>query len=442
MFRLPLLFVVVAALCACGPKPRPIPDAGEEDAGIDAGVDAGRPRGDDPPNGWSVVAELPAGAMASTQLGPSVSSAGDQYGQPLVAGVHDDPNGDMTRLDTRVFFTRWNGETKKFDDLKTIEIVGEIDLAFPARQVSIARDPDTGQIGIAYVKSDNSIRLAYSDDEGANFSLITASPTPPTAALVSNPSLAMKGGTIHVAYVQGSDLRYRKRVGTGSFVEETPPGSLGFVNGPVSLALDSAGNVGIAALKANGPMEAEAVFWRPGGAVTTIATSNGVDVSLPERKPSITLTFVGDKPHVAYHLRRDAPAPMNDNTPELFYAKASDAAGTTWSTPLAMPRNGNGVTYHSTRWYQAVQVDTTGRVSVAGNFAAQGALTMCGGPKLARSDDGVTFTTCAPANSPAQFAGESLTMWPHKLNKQTLIFHYPSRSNANLKAGVVMWREP
>jgi hypothetical protein len=435
-----LAFLVVFTAC---PKKTTVADAGpEEDAGADAGVDAGWPRGDDPPAGWSVIQELPASAMPMTRLGVAVASAPDQHGHPLVAYLEDDPNGDGLRQDTRLFFTRWNGVARAWTQPTQVEVTGEIDVGGASRQVSVARDPDTGRIGIAYVRfTDNVVRYAWSDDDGVNFSLTVASQMP-SAALMSNPSLVMKGGTASIAYVSGSDLVVRRRVGNGAFSEERlATGTV--LQAPVSLALDSEGRLGVAFFKSLGGGLAEVAFWRPGAASShTIATSGPVDVSVPERLPSVSLVFVGTTPHVAYHLRNQEPAVANDQTPELFYAKASDSTGATWNTPVAIPRNGNGVTYHSTRSFQGLTVEASGRVRVAANFAANGAITMCGGPKLAKSDDGITFTTCAPLNSPAQFAGEWLSLWQHAPGKLTLIFHYPNRANANLKPGVVMWREP
>jgi hypothetical protein len=441
MTRTLLALGTLALLTAC-PRPRPSFDAGvEEDAGVDAGVDAGWPRGEAPPTGWSVIAELPADAGVATRLGVSVASAPDQHGHPMVAWLQEDPNGDGQRQDTRLLFSRWSGALPGFTQPRQLEVVGAIDVSAPLRQVSVARSTESGRIGVAYVREqDNVVRYAWSDDEGANFSLQNVSAVP-SAATVSNPSLALKGDTALVAFVRGSELVLRKRVGDAMWTEETAPATFA-LQGPVSLALDADGQPGVAFFKDALGGFAELVFWRPGSAVRTVATSGAVNVAAADKRPSVTLTFAGGVPHLAFHLRNQEPAPMSDQTPELFYARATDASGATWSTPVAIPRNGNGVTFHSTRAYQGLAVEPSGRVRIAAHFAANGALTMCGGPKLARSDDGATFTTCAPNGSPIQFGGEWLSLWQHAPAKLTLIFHYDNRSNANLKPGVVMWREP
>lgn len=442
MFRFVLVASFAAALLACGPKPRPIPDAGEEDAGMEE-VDAGRQRGTDPANGWSNALELSPDAGSLTRLGVSLASAADQFNQPLLAGVIDDPNSDGNRDDVRVFFTRWDGATAKFEEPRTVEVVGPIDLSHPNRQVSVARDAVTGRIAVAYVKAaNNTVRLAVSDDEGANFSLSTVSDEP-RAALMANPSLALAGDTAHLAWLQGSDLMYRTRVGAGAWTDQSPGSGVVLGGRPLSLALDAAGAPGIAYFRSVNGTSAELVFWRPGSSPVTVATADLLDLTASDRAPSVSLTFEGTTPHLAFHLRKVAPLATADDTTELWYAKATDS-GATWGTPVAIPRtvDGTGTAWHSTQWYQAISIESTGRVSIAANWQATGTPAACNGPKLARSTDGLAFTTCAPAATPVQRAGQWLSMWSHKPGKQTLLFFYEPRANPSIKAGVVMWREP
>ncbi len=441
MTRCLALLAFSALVMACGPRHQTV-DAGPDDAGIDAGVDAGRVRGDDPPTGWSVAIPTPADAGSLTHYGVSVSSTGDQFGQPLIAGLIDDPNADGDRSDTRLIFTRWDGTARAFAPSQLIEVVGAIDVSHPNRQVSIARDDVTGRIGIAYVKSDQSLRLAFSDDEGANFTLVAVSTSP---GAYSNPSLVLHDGVTHLAYQKGTTLTYA--TGASSLVEQPVPGPAVGLAAPVSLVLDSAFEPGVAYFQLVGAGPAAAVaFWRPGSMPTVIADSNGVDVSPSLLRPSVALTFVGTTPHVAYHLRRTVET-NTDSDPELFYAVATDGTGTTWKTPVAIPRNDTGLgAFHSTRWYEAIAVDTMGNLAIGANFYLHGGVTLCGGPKLARSTDGLTFQTCAPNPTPVQFAGTWLTMWHHRPGKLTMVFAYDlpegSRANPLIKPGFLIWREP
>ena len=348
MLRITCCVLFSVSLLACGPRTPPRPDAGEE---VDAGMepDAGRLAGDDLPNGWQVAAELPAGAAPSTRLGISVAAVGDQFEYPLIAALYEDPNGDLNYDDNRIVYTRWDGVTKAFEPLKTIEVVGGAASTLPNRQISIARDPQTGRIGVAYIKpQNNAVRLAVSDDEGANFSLSTLSE--PVAALMSNPSLALAGDTAHVAWSQGSELMYRKRVGAGALVAQSP-GTIVLGGRAVSLAVDSAGNAGVAFFVAAANNSADLAFWRPGSPPAVVASADGLDstATTPPQDftPSVSLTFVGTTPHLAYHLRKLA----DEDATELCYLAATDS-GATWSAPVGVPRNGSALGTHSTQNYR------------------------------------------------------------------------------------------
>lgn len=442
--------VVIAAACAallvaCGPK-KYSTDAGVEE--IDAGpppVDAGRPRGDDAPLRWTTAVELPATAAATTRLGVSLSAAPDQYGQPLIAGVYDDPNGDGLKQDDRVFFTRWNGVDKKFQDLKTLEVVGEIELGHPHRQVSLARDEVTGRLAVAFVKGTDTIRVAFSDDEGETFSLVTASDN--SAGLtVSDPALAVKNGSLYLAFRQGEQVVYRQQTAAGTWSSQTPPlgaADTRVFNAGLALALDSAGHPALAYFGAPALDTPHLLFWRPGSATATeVATAGTVLHTDLNRAPSVSLAFAGELPRVAYHLRSVEPLATADNTPELSYAVATDAAGTAWGTPIGIPRNGDNTKSNSTRWYQALTVEGV-KANVAANFAANGLVgALCGGPKLARTENGTFFQTCSPTGSPYNFAGEWVNAWNHAPGKLTVLFHYDQRANPNGKPGIAMWREP
>src|SRR5262245_38018638 len=144
--------IITLALVACGPKPTFHQDSGpDEDAGVDAGVDAGRPRGEDPGTGWQVALPLSADAGATTRVGVSASLALDQFGQPMIAAIIVDPNADGVLQDGRLVFTRWDGVAKAYQPPVAIEVIGDIDVSHPNRQVSLARHPTTGVIGVAYV---------------------------------------------------------------------------------------------------------------------------------------------------------------------------------------------------------------------------------------------------------------------------------------------------
>jgi hypothetical protein len=439
-----LLLSAVVVLCACGPQRRPPPV--EEDAGVDAGTpDAGRPRGDDPPSGWQQVLKLEADAGG--RIGTNVVSAADRYGQPLVATAHFDPNGDGDGADTRILFTRWNGASRSFDPPVRVEtVLGDLASASkPTRNVSLAYDRSTGRIGLAYLKA-GEIRFAYSNDDGVTFSLQTVSAGSTT---VSHPQLALRDDVTHLVFVQDGQLKYRKRTGiSGAFADENGPAvnaSTQAVDVAPSLALDEMGRPGIAYFVSEpSALTAQLAFWRPGtGMATEVASSGTVEVQ-GLRAPGVTLAFNGVQPRVAFHLRK-VPPTAPDMGEELFFAQASNAEGTMWSGPVALPRNSytgaTGLVAHSTRWYQAI-VSTAARTLVSAYYGAQGVIGQCGGPKLATSTTGASFTTCSPTGTPYGFAGEWVTMWEHTAGKVTLVFNSETPGGSALQPGVVMWREP
>lgn len=421
-------------------------DAGPEvDAGFDAGFDAGWPRGEDPPLRYSNALVLDAGAAASSRLGVSVALTLDQHGQPLLAALSVDPNGDDNRDDDRVLFTRWLGVPRAdagsgFIEPVIIETVGAIDIADPNRQIAVSRDDVTGVIGIAYV-AQQGIRLGLSEDDGLNWSLETASTSAFTR--VSNPQLVLHDGRTHLAYVEDDKVVYRTRAGKALFQEQTVPlvgDATLHLALPISMALDDAGNVGLSYFV--GTPGTRLAFWRPGAATATqIADAALIDNAAPAKKPSVTLTFLGALPRVAYHLLTSAEV----TAPQLWYAAASDAAGTTWGTPVGIPRFGALAAPEGTHWYQGLAVDAD-RVFVAAFFGLTPStpLQQCRGPRTSVSTNGTAFTTCSPDGTTFGFAGQWINVARHAAKKATIAFFYNSRANPAMgaKPGVILWREP
>jgi hypothetical protein len=202
--------------------------------------------------------------------------------------------------------------------------------------------------------------------------------------------------------------------------------------------VDSAGNAGVAYFVSVNATSADLAFWRPGGTASIVASADMLDLTAAGFDPSVALAFVGTTPHLAYHLRKVADV----NATELWYLKSNNT-GTTWAAPVAIPRNSSSATeFHSTRYYEALAIEPSGRVSVAAPWSSTGTQTNCNGPKLSRSPDGVAFTTCSPLGSPIQRGGDWINLWTHGPAKQTLVFHYDARTNPGIKAGIVLWQEP
>jgi hypothetical protein len=451
--RSALAVLVALTLLGCGPRPRPDAGTPDEDAGTDAGApDAGREKGQDPPNGYSYALPIPAGTSAAARFGVSASAVLDQFNQPMLAAINVDPNGDGVFQDNVLVFTRWNGASRAFEAARSVEVVGEIDVSHPNRQVSLARDVESGRIGIAYVKTGGAIRLAISDDEGANWTLETATAASSVGHALSNPQLALKGGKVWLAYFDSAagpqsqpDIVVRTRTSGAAFTDSKAPlpGSYDEVAaGPLALALDSTGAPGLAYfMRRAADPTVGLFFWRPaqnGATAWAIADSANTsnDGGTP-RQPSVSLAFSGDLPRVAYHLV------TTDPDAQVWFASSSANDGSAFSNRVAIPRNGSPGALEGTQWYQAIAVEGA-KVAIVANFASGPAPQICGGPKLAKSNDGTSFTTCAPDNQRLfSRSGEFPSLMHHAPGKLTLLFNYESRANPSLPGGgVVLWREP
>ncbi|MFT3836122.1 MAG: hypothetical protein QM723_03880 [Myxococcaceae bacterium] len=454
-----VLFVTTLALVACGGKKPPPPpvDGGMDDGGTDSGIpDAGRPRGMDPASGFTVALPLPDSTATTLRVGVSAALALDQYGQPMLACVNTDPNGDGAPDDNQVVFTRWNGVTKAYEPPVILSTVGDIDVADPSQQVSLARDSVSGTIYAAFVNQDKAVKVAYSLDEGKTWSQETASDNP-GAHTLKNPQVAAHGDTVFVAYLEAdsrctgagcSDIVWRSRTGSGSYSARAtmpvPAGYDGATLTPYQLAVDSQGKAAIAAaFEQTAGLDVAIGFFRTEQTSSALVTTSGsTDNTATNDKPSVSLAFDGaNVPSVAFHLLTPTA-----NT-QLWYATASASDGAVWGAPVAIPRNSAGAGMEGTRWYQSLAIDSNGKRVIGADHESSPTPQQCsGGPKIARSNDGNTWTVCRPDTGGATgtfgFAGEFIHAGFHAAGKATLLFNYENRSNPTIHAGVILWRDP
>ena len=272
--------------------------------------------------------------------------------------------------------------------------------------------------------------------------------------LLSNPSIVLRNGAIHVAYFEaeapcgmpecGQVIYRRQAAGATTFTDATSPVPAGTdvtLARPFSLAVDSAGNAGLTYFA--GPLAAGAgpvslLFWRPSGTTTTQVADSGP--GLIPRTSSVSLTFSDANPRVAYHL------PLSTSvTGQLWYGAATDAMGSTF-TRVEIPRNSAGSTFEGTSSFQAIALDPTGKLAIAASHVGPSVDQGCkGGPKVARSSDGTTFVTCRPdtgSNGVFGFAGLWMNAAFHKADKLTLAFTYETNANPLVTGGVIVFRQP
>lgn len=437
-------------------------------ATFDAGIsptDAGASSGDGapapdaatcnqaPPSGTITLA---AAQVASAKAyGQETALALDENGDPLVAFSSGGSGGQL-------FFFRWDRCAGAFTTPVVVDAVGiaarEVDENQPAREVSIARDPKSGAIAIAYAKTfaDNAnpgqaIYVAKSTDKGATWKSEQLSVHPGDEAGdihdALSPAVTFAQGKIWVAYTQSYVYC------DGGFKDTGQPRCEGFLldgdlgawnrqvivrgsNGhvsagkPMGIDTDAAGNVGVAFVTEPETGYNRVVeFWRPGSKPVDVFDS----ANEQNDSPVVNLRFFGTKPRVAAHLVRDAK-----DTYDILYSQSDD--GTTWSPFVTVPRDvtrDDGVS-------QSLAVGSKGQVAIAANDSGgTDATPKCGSPKIARSADGSTFDACGADTKPENgTSGDYVSAAYGPDDKLQLVFYNGDTESATHGVGVLYWREP
>jgi hypothetical protein len=342
-----------------------------------------------PPAGFSTIVPRP-GEHPDTALGRFISPVLDSNGDPAAAFVYADPRGTGRNNDTQLMFVAWNRATYRWKEPVVVAAMGPFDPRPPAPCISITRDAQTGTYGIAWVDPDNKrVKLAISRDAGVTWSvedLLTGSRP------VSGPSLAFFGGKafFSVALEDRGTLEYMTG-GTddepSSWKSETAPmlpGNNGVLRGS-SLALDGKGVPALAYWqRLNNSNFCTLTFWRPGGAQPVKVVDTGASGYAPD---GVILAFAGTQPRMVLDSRLDRSRIVS------HYSVFSNDGGVTWSRPVAIPDDGN----EHMGGYMSFAVSADGREAFAGDVAGGTTDRMqCPWPKLSRTADLASWTTCAP----------------------------------------------
>lgn len=381
----------------------------------------------------------------------------DEKGDPMVAYVHYDANGDSNGDDSTLYFTRWDRCNGVWTAPVSVDTVGSV--TGKGRQVSLTRDAVTGAIGIAFqhigpppptfVNNTPEVWVGQSTDKGKTWttsqvSVHTASQEGDIHS-ASDPSLAMSNGKMFLAYFQNNiDCDNLDGGATdtcnGWYAEGTSaawtrstlpnlPGGFG-LQGGVSLALDSANKPGVAYLVTpNTAYNTQVAFWRPGSAVVKVTDSNNQQ----NDDPALAMTFDGTKPRIVAEL-----AVVASGGAELIFDKSTD--GITWDAPVTLPHDmSDGIAS-----YEAIAADGKGNLAVAARSSSGIGDGVCGAPKLSRSADGVTWSTCGAdtAKTHAATAGYFVNAAYATDGKLVLAFELTNNQTDALGSGVALWREP
>lgn len=389
-----------------------------------------------PPSGFSTAATAPgpAGSDIAGHFAYDLTMTLDANGDPALAWVFYDPNDDSDGSDTKIDFRSWNRALYKWNDIATVAVTGDISDGFRPT-LSIGYDSSTGVFAAASEHADGKLHVFVSTDNGVTWTQKAALGSGDGSA--AGPSVALRGGNIYLAYVVDFEgLKYvngKLSADPSTWITTAAP-QVSKVDRALpdvspSLALDSAGNPGIAwwANDLTQGYNSFLMFWKPAGGaapVTVMDTQNNQSDEL-----AVKLAYFGLNPRVlAYALRSDADYGVG------LHSTKSDDGGLSWSTPVVIPPDGDS----STDYPFDLAVDSQGRGAAFFGENGSSGNYQCGNPKLSRSDDFVHWTTCAagPLDVTADYS-----VYPAALaaafggNDRLYLFWWDSD-------GIIMCREP
>jgi hypothetical protein len=469
----PIVFPVLAIAAAgfviaqagCSSSPAPADNGNDSGAVVDSAVPG--PDGAPPaPDAATCAMHLPAGftnvvaSSSDTDLGDEVSMALDENDDPMFAYlVYSSDNATLE-------FVRWDPCAGAFTTPMVVDSLLTVDNDTGVRQVSLAYDPSTKEIGIAYQK----VLVDPGYNDAATIWLATRKPSDAafTPQMVSEgesgdghsagtPSLAMSRGALFVAYVQNNYLcgaggscsgiwflESTTTADAGAEADAGPPPPHLFTHSTiqyggdvaqarfdsVSVAVDSNGTPAVAFYQPPPTgYNTTLLFWRRDMAEAVPVTDTN---DVQNDSVDLTLRFDGTKPRVAGHISADDPSDY-----DLTYVASDD--GATWAAPIRVPRDGTA----GTAFTSALALDGKGNAALAADTNTGSGDNVCGDPYLARSSDGTTWSACgADTTKTRHWSVDALSAaygGSRIAGKLALGFH-----NSNIQgeqAGVVYWQD-
>lgn len=424
------------------------PDAGSTS---DAGPGACTPK-----TGFDVA--VPSSAPGPASVG-HVAMVLAADGSPRIAYVGYDPHHDGNDAESALFFVAYDGATCAWRPPVKVDTTGDVDTTRD-REVTIARDPSSGQLGIGYQTyatlddSSTQVMLAQSSDDGATWTTEqiarNSANTFATDDTVSRPTIAMKNGKTFFAYREtwllagsasnGSDadgFHLLSRNGaSGAFADViVPPVSGATLPGaestPPALAIDDAGNAGFVYVARTDDATANLrVCYFASNKPSAVAVLDSENTQ--NDSADLALAFDGDKPRIAAGLQRGA-----SDTTAVWFSASDD--GVTWGAPVQIPNDGGD----GMGTDLALALDGTGNPSIAVRKASASGSTTCGSPKLATGTGLTAFTTCGPPlGDPTYgdgFYGDDVQLGFAPTGKRIMAM---AASSSDPTAGVIVWREP
>lgn len=354
-----------------------------------------------PPAGFHLIAPRPDKHPDGT-FGRLISVALDSNGDPAAAFVYADPNGDGNYADSEIQFVAWDRAAYRWRAPVSVGVVGNYDPRPPVAGVSLAHDASTDAFGIVWTDTDNhGLNLAISMDSGKTWKVEKALTD---TRSIGGATLGLAGGKVHIALTQDShnSIRYMTGAldaGPGTWKASYAPllsGSPGVLKAS-SLALDADGAPALAYwLRPSSGSVWTLAYWRPGNEQATKVTDSGDSGYAPD---GVLLAFSGRQPGIVLDSR------LHRAQASSHYSTVSKDNGATWSAPAVIPDDGN----EHMGGYMSFAMAAEGHAAFAGDVAGGNTTGMrCGWPKLARSSDMISWTTCAPQG---EAKTDTRTLW-------------------------------
>jgi hypothetical protein len=387
-----------------------------------------------PPAGVLKGAAAPSGTEG-TRYGLNSALAFDENGDPALAWLWFDPNGDGDSSDTALYFVHWDRAKYQWRPPIKVATVGNV-ASQNVEPVSLAFDGATGSAALAYpVESREGLTLAVSRDAGA-----TWQPTAISAGLEGSVSatamLLAKGRLYLAANSENAGIRYvEAEFGSdaSAWKSQAAPllaGSKYLSNTNVSLVLDGAGKPVLAyVLQPEDGANYRYTVWRPGQAnAVQAADSNN---QTPDA-PNVSLAFGGNRFGLLFAAPRD---PKNSDV-GIWFTSSPD--GSMWSAPVSLPVDGP----RSANSPLGLALDSRARLAAV--FGSNGGTDTlkCNFPALSRSADGARWTTCGLGRAlNDDFAAQPNTVHAAFAGNDKLYVVWHQAGDSKSGKGLLLWHE-
>jgi hypothetical protein len=336
--------------------------------------------------GEQLAVPMPATSKHPENFGMGLQLALDEVRAPALLWVWRDPNDDGDVKDTQVQFTRWDGAAGAFVAPVTVT-VADVQPSVRPDTIALAYDASTHVFAATWRTLQAEIAYATSADGGAHWSASVIANHKEFGGL-SPAAIALHDGVATFAFgsAKGVSLRTGPELDPRAWSETMAPALPDGARpreAPPRIAIDDAGHVALAFVSSpQREYNSIAWFWRPGQTPSPVMDSNGVQ----NDNPYVDLAFAGSRAVVAFGAHRE----HGDHFP-LYVSSSPD--GTAWSAPAYVTPDGpHGAGFPSL----AITAGGAAAITFMPNGGGGSSETKCANPKLARSSDLTTWSTCSP----------------------------------------------